>query len=97
VYFIGAAFGDGGFSGEVMWTLVDGTLKEQELFHSVKFIEFIKRILEDVYRIKKFTKSCDIVSFEAAYDPKDNKIAVLAGMQMYYCGFFFPKDTKSSQ
>lgn len=55
VYFIGSAFGDGGFSGEVMWTLVDGTLQEKELFHSIKFIEFIKKILEDIYKIKEFT------------------------------------------
>jgi len=55
MYFVGAAFGDGGFSGEVMWTLVDGALKSRELFHSVKFIELIKKILKDEYNINKFT------------------------------------------
>jgi len=55
MYFIGAAFGDGGFSEEVAWTFVDGTLKKQELFHSVKFIELIKMILENIYKIRKFT------------------------------------------
>lgn len=49
-YFVGVAAGDGGFSGERVWTLVDGG-KTHQLKYSKKFLESISTLLENYFKI----------------------------------------------
>lgn len=57
IYFIGTAFGDGGFERETTWSLADGTLEKDKLFYSEEYIRFIIGILKEVYKIKTFNIS----------------------------------------
>lgn len=50
IYFIGAAYGDGGFCSENIWHFCDGGKKE-DLIHAKQYVKNIANLIKSVYKI----------------------------------------------